>query len=816
MPASFLIIGGELVKDAILHLVEVSQEINQHWWCRVECRQTEDRRVPVEDILGQDLQIVTRDQSGAEHVVFDGFVLEASLVYEVFGSYTARLRAVTRSYKLDLTAQEAYYRKQTLSGVARKLCGADGLTAEVLAADGVKRNYVQWGEPDFRFLTRIADDHNAWIRPTGQGVQICGAFQKGAQVMWRQEDGLLAFDVEGSLAPPAFDGTHADARQMRSVTHTAVTKPAEGFGASGPMMAAAEKQSKAKLAGGAAVLDARAATAEEYKSLLERESLRAATNRVMGHGVSQKEDLKAGDTLEIAGVLDAKGTYGLTKVVHRWTQRGYENEFWCTAASNWLPPHPPEPPAITGVATGRVVDQNDPRKMGRIQVQYDWQEDGPTAWVRATTPHAGQDRGFHFLPEVGDEVVVAFEHGDPERPYVVGSLWNGVDLAPREEFWGADVDPNDVKRIVTKSGHRIQFVDTPGKESIVIATPQHLKISLIEKTDETGRSMILLHSDGDIFLNAPGGRVHLHSASLSQEVGGGGGASAHTSSAAASKASPPPLAPKPAAFAAPRSTAAEASLIPAPSTPRATPSGVNPLSLGDAGFVLKRQVSHIVDPLLHGAPEKYSQGVSIGGSPEYRKAVRAQLDELAKTESGRDVLRRLDRQGNGGKGVVIRPAKGDPDTMADDSLASEPSAASIDVITGKVNIEKPGAGSSSQVDFDPEWQCLYPDGTPCLKPSGALLHELVHATHNADGVNLTAFPLPDPSGGESNHEEAQTMGSYPYDESGPHGAGLDTALQTTENTYRREVGLPDRYSHNGLKSLCPDRPATAPSSKGVA
>src|ERR1017187_4986957 len=516
MPASFLKIGGELVQDAILQLVEVTQELNQHWWCRVECRQTEDKRIPVENLLGQDLQIITRDQAGAEHVVFDGFVLETSLLYEVFGSFTARLKAVTRSYKLDLTAQEAYYRKKTMSGVAKSLASADGLTADVLAKDGTKRNYVQWGDPDFRFLVRIADDHQAWIRPTAQGIQICDAFQRGVKVTWRQEDGLLSFDVEGGLAPPAFDGTHSDARQMRSTAYTAVAKPAAYFGSSGPTVAAVEKQSNAKLPPGAAFLDSRAATADEYKALLERESLRAAGSRVVGHGISQKEDLKAGDTVEIDGVLDGKGTYGLTKVIHRWTAKGYENEFWCTPWKNYVSPQPPAPTEVVGVVTARVVDHNDPRKMGRIQVQYDWQESGPTGWVRATTPHAGGDRGFLFMPEIGDEVVVAFEHGDPERPYVVGYLWNGVDQAPREEFWGADVDPNDVKRIVTKSGHRIQFVDKPGKESIVIATPQHLKISLIEKTDETGRSMILLHSDGDIFINAPGGRVHLHSASLSR------------------------------------------------------------------------------------------------------------------------------------------------------------------------------------------------------------------------------------------------------------------------------------------------------------
>jgi len=139
------------------------------------------------------------------------------------------------------------------------------------------------------------------------------------------------------------------------------------------------------------------------------------------------------------------------------------------------------------------------------------------------TPHAGSDRGFYFIPEIGDEVVVAFTDGDPERPVILGSLWNGVDKAPTEEFWGGEYAKNDVKRIVTKSGHRIQIVDKEGKESISIATPNHLRISLIEKTDETNRSMITLHSDnGDIFLSAPSGRIHFHSKYFSREVGDGG------------------------------------------------------------------------------------------------------------------------------------------------------------------------------------------------------------------------------------------------------------------------------------------------------
>jgi uncharacterized protein involved in type VI secretion and phage assembly len=520
MSKSYLKIGGDLVGDAVLALVEVEQALNQHGWCRIECRRTKDDRFPVENALGQDLQVLTYDEAGAEHVLFDGFVLEGELEYEISGSYTARLTGVTRSYKLDLTPQEAYFRKSTLSDVANLLAGEDALSAEIKCKSKPPKNYVQWGETDFNFLKRLAARHEAWIRPTPQGIQICDALQSTTKLEWRLEDGLLDFEVKGKLAQPSFNGTHHDPRQMRSQTFDKVQKPPQFSGSSGRMVAAVQRASQDVLPSGYIHLDDRAATAGEYQELLELASAGKMGGSVVAIGHSRNEALQPGNTVSIGGTLDAQGDYGLLKVIHRWTNAGYTNEFWCTPWTNYYDLEACKPTMMRGVVPARVVDQNDPRKMGRIKIQYDWQESGETGWVRMVTPHAGSDRGFMFMPEKGDEVLVAFEHGDPERPYVLGSLWNGVDQAPREAFWGGDIENNDVKRIVTKSGHRIQFSDKEGKESIVIATPRKLKLALIEKTDETGRSMILLHSeDGDIVISAPNGRIHFRSKYFSRETG---------------------------------------------------------------------------------------------------------------------------------------------------------------------------------------------------------------------------------------------------------------------------------------------------------
>jgi len=220
----------------------------------------------------------------------------------------------------------------------------------------------------------------------------------------------------------------------------------------------------------------------------------------------------------IQGLTNAEGDYGVTKVLHQWTPNGYTNQFWCMASSEYRDPTPPPKKQWYGVVIGRVVDNNDPQKLGRIQLQYFWQEQNQTSWARMMMPHTGSQRGIYFMPEVGDEVVVAFEDGDPERPIVLGCLWNATDTPPTEDYWGGEYANNDVKRIMTKSGHRIQLVDKQGKESISIATPTHLKIAMVESSDENGRPTMTLHSDGDIILSATG-RIHLKSAFFSREVG---------------------------------------------------------------------------------------------------------------------------------------------------------------------------------------------------------------------------------------------------------------------------------------------------------
>lgn len=429
MSTAFVEIGGISIGTAIVQRIEITQELNRHSYCSIELLQTDDQRFPLESWLGQSctVQAITMACSA---LLFSGMVLEGKLQYLIAGNYVALLTCVSRSYKLELTHQEAYFSQQGMAAIAQVLVAEDGLTATVQCGQDLTGDYVQWGETDFAFLVRLADDHQAWIRPSETGIEIHDQFLSGPSVTWRQEGELIEFSMAGRLGQPSFKGTHYDFEKTKSLFFTDIQNEASFYSGSAPMVEAVKSASQAMLAQGALYYDTRALTAEAYEAKLKRESLRSVAAGLVGHGISRDANVAAGQTITLGGVFDADGTYGVTKVIHRWVPSGgYENEFWCTPWMNWVSPVRPEHKPMHGVVVARVVDHNDPLGIGRLRVKYDWQTDSSTGWLRMAVPHAGGTRGFMFMPEVGDEVLVTFEHGDAERPIVVGCLWNSANNA---------------------------------------------------------------------------------------------------------------------------------------------------------------------------------------------------------------------------------------------------------------------------------------------------------------------------------------------------------------------------------------------------
>lgn len=160
---------------------------------------------------------------------------------------------------------------------------------------------------------------------------------------------------------------------------------------------------------------------------------------------------------------------------------------------------------FAGVVIGQVSDNNDPANMARVRITFPWLADGfVSVWARTVQQGAGHGRGALFLPEVGDEVLVAFEHGDFRRPYVIGGLYNGVDTPPTGAGDLVDRTSGAVNRrsIVSRTGHRVEFREqAAGAQGVHVATgDQKLTLDLDQQ-----QTTITVHSDGTVTISARNG-----------------------------------------------------------------------------------------------------------------------------------------------------------------------------------------------------------------------------------------------------------------------------------------------------------------------
>lgn len=162
---------------------------------------------------------------------------------------------------------------------------------------------------------------------------------------------------------------------------------------------------------------------------------------------------------------------------------------------------------IYGVVIGIVTNNQDPENLGRVKVRFPWlNNENESNWARIAVLMAGSGRGTYFLPEVEDEVLVLFDHGDVRFPYIIGSLWNGSDKPPANN----EDNNNNIRMIQSRSGHVIRFDDTENSEKIeIIDKSQNNKIVF-----DTANNAINITTDKDIMLSAAQGTIKLEAKNI--------------------------------------------------------------------------------------------------------------------------------------------------------------------------------------------------------------------------------------------------------------------------------------------------------------
>jgi uncharacterized protein involved in type VI secretion and phage assembly len=156
---------------------------------------------------------------------------------------------------------------------------------------------------------------------------------------------------------------------------------------------------------------------------------------------------------------------------------------------------------VNSVANAIVVKTEQEGGPGRVYVTYPWLPPShPGAWARVAAPLGGKARGQWFMPEERDEVLVAFDHGDFDHPFIVGALWNGKDTTPES-------DPQ-LRVIVTPGGHQLRFEDVDGAKQVVIRTDGGQTLVLSDSADGT-KAHLRTQSGLELVLDDAQGQVKL-------------------------------------------------------------------------------------------------------------------------------------------------------------------------------------------------------------------------------------------------------------------------------------------------------------------
>ena len=236
----------------------------------------------------------------------------------------------------------------------------------------------------------------------------------------------------------------------------------------------------------------------------------AAADLVTVDGYSDNPALRLGGVIRIHGeglgsrtvAAESFGTYRILELTHHVDEKdNYSNRFVAVPHLLEVAPINPFYDAPTGAPElAEVIDAKDPEHLGRVRVRYYWpvqnKQHAETDWLRVLTPYSGAGKGQLFTPEVGSQVLIGYQNGLAEQPYVQGNLFHARNKA------GAKYTHNggEVKGIQTIAGNRITFHDKKGEEKIVISNGKK-KDTAIEISFK-GKGKIEIKSQGDLHFSA--------------------------------------------------------------------------------------------------------------------------------------------------------------------------------------------------------------------------------------------------------------------------------------------------------------------------
>jgi phage baseplate assembly protein gpV len=402
------------------------------------------------------------------------------------------------------------------SDIASQLAGEYGLSTEVDSTTEVYKHVFQHNQTDLAFLVQRAwrigyecfvDDGKLYFR---KPPNVSG----GIELAWGED--LVSFQPNLSLADKV---SEVNVRGWDITKQEAIVGKATSD----------RGYPSVNVGGGAAAISAKAFGAAKkilvdlpVQSQADADSVAQARMDQLGGELFQatgvafrRPDIRAGKTVKLTKLGNRfSGSYMVTRARHIYRSDGLRTEFEVTGSNSGLLNeqlvHQPPVDRWPGVVVAKVTNTDDPEDIGRVKVKYPWlTDDAESFWARVICPGAGPERGLFIMPQVDDEVMVAFEHGDFDRPYVLGGVWNGQQAVPAPGAGAGSGEKPLVRTWYSETGHHISVYDNADKKIEIITAGGHKLVlddanQTIELTSIGGAKLVINDQSNTVDLESKG------------------------------------------------------------------------------------------------------------------------------------------------------------------------------------------------------------------------------------------------------------------------------------------------------------------------
>lgn len=450
-------------------------------------------------IIGKDITIEWETSSfkesseGTDSSSFKGLVTDVSVSGERGTHMNVVIRGNSTTVLMDGVLNTNTYSDIKLKDIFSEVTSKN-LVSKLSSSDNISHSgalpfTVQYNETDFNFISRVMYRYGEWFYYDGE--KICLGVESGSSLdVSPRRVSNLNFSFNVSKPIPTIKSRDYLSHKVLDVKGE---KPkhndtiAQGIADESLNLFPANMENfmtYPSIADG----DEIQPTKDSLKKVLDIERQGRSNQVFTINGTSDIAELRLGCVIKLDGFTYG-GEYLVTSLNHSCHGKdNYQNSFSAVPVDSGIPSFVSISYPKMDDCIAIVTDNADPEKLGRVRVQFDWGVE-ETPWLRMLMPHTGKGRGFYFVPEVNDEVMVGFEMGNPDNPYVVGSVYNGKNK--QDAHYDKD---NKVKAIKTLGGNEIVFND---KGSLTIRNGKN-NINLSCDSD----GVLSIQTDGEMKIEA--------------------------------------------------------------------------------------------------------------------------------------------------------------------------------------------------------------------------------------------------------------------------------------------------------------------------